>query len=75
MIAGLEFPDAGEIIIGDQNVVSLPAKDRDIALVFQQYALYPHMSVRQNLDTRSRSRRSPKRRPPNGSTTRRSCSI
>jgi multiple sugar transport system ATP-binding protein len=50
MIAGLEFPDAGEIIIGDQNVVSLPAKDRDIALVFQQYALYPHMSVRQNLE-------------------------
>lgn len=50
MIAGLEFPDAGEIIIGDQNVASLPAKDRDIALVFQQYALYPHMTVRQNLE-------------------------
>ena len=50
MIAGLEFPDAGEIIIGDQNVVPLQAKDRDIALVFQQYALYPHMTVRQNLE-------------------------
>jgi multiple sugar transport system ATP-binding protein len=50
MIAGLEFPDAGEIIIGDQNVVPLPARDRDIALVFQQYALYPHMTVRQNLE-------------------------
>lgn len=50
MIAGLEFPDAGEIIIGDQNVAPLPAKDRDIALVFQQYALYPHMTVRQNLE-------------------------
>jgi len=50
MIAGLEFPDAGEVIIGDQNVVPLPAKDRDIALVFQQYALYPHMTVRQNLE-------------------------
>ena len=50
MVAGLEFPDAGEIIIGDQNVVALPAKDRDIALVFQQYALYPHMAVRKNLE-------------------------
>ena len=50
MVAGLEFPDAGEVIIGDQNVVPLPAKDRDIALVFQQYALYPHMSVRENLE-------------------------
>lgn len=50
MIAGLEYPDAGEIVIGDQNVVSLPARDRDIALVFQQYALYPHMTVRQNLE-------------------------
>ena len=50
MIAGLEFPDAGEIIIGEQNVALLAAKDRDIALVFQQYALYPHMTVRQNLE-------------------------
>lgn len=50
MIAGLEFPDAGEIIIGDRNVVPLPARDRDIALVFQQYALYPHMTVRENLE-------------------------
>ncbi|MEZ4505670.1 MAG: ABC transporter ATP-binding protein [Thermomicrobiales bacterium] len=50
MIAGLEFPDAGEIVIGDQNVVPLEAKDRDIALVFQQYALYPHMTVRENLE-------------------------
>lgn len=50
MIAGLEFPDAGDIYIGDQNVVPLQAKDRDIALVFQQYALYPHMTVRENLE-------------------------
>lgn len=50
MIAGLEFPDAGEIFIGDQNVAPLKAKDRDIALVFQQYALYPHMTVRENLE-------------------------
>ncbi len=50
MIAGLEFPDAGEILIGDENVAPLPSKDRDIALVFQQYALYPHMTVRQNLE-------------------------
>ncbi len=50
MIAGLEFPDAGEIVIGDRDVAPLAAKDRDIALVFQQYALYPHMTVRQNLE-------------------------
>jgi multiple sugar transport system ATP-binding protein len=50
MVAGLEYPDAGEIIIGEQNVVPLQAKDRDIALVFQQYALYPHMTVRENLE-------------------------
>ncbi len=75
MIAGLEFPDAGEIIIGDQNVVPLPAKDRDIALVFQQYALYPHMTVRENLEYPLKIQKlSARRKSPNGSTMRRSCS-
>jgi len=49
MIAGLETPDEGEIYIGDQLVNDLPPKDRDVAMVFQSYALYPHMTVYDNL--------------------------
>ena len=49
MIAGLESISAGECRIGDQRVNDLPPKARDIAMVFQNYALYPHMTVRQNL--------------------------
>ena len=49
MIAGLEDITAGEISIGDVVVNNLPPKDRDIAMVFQNYALYPHMNVRENL--------------------------
>jgi ABC-type sugar transport system ATPase subunit len=49
MLAGLEEPDAGDIRIEDRSVVGMEPKDRDIALVFQQYALYPHLSVRDNL--------------------------
>ena len=49
MLAGLEEPDAGDIRIGGRSVVGLEPKDRDIALVFQQYALYPHLSVRDNI--------------------------
>ncbi|MEM0482472.1 MAG: ABC transporter ATP-binding protein [Nitrososphaerota archaeon] len=48
-IAGLETPDAGEIWIGDSMVNDLPPKDRDVAMVFQNYALYPHMKVYDNL--------------------------
>jgi len=48
-IAGLETPDEGEIYIGDRLVNDLPPKDRDVAMVFQSYALYPHMSVFDNL--------------------------
>jgi len=48
-IAGLETPDEGEIYIGDRLVNSLEPKERDIAMVFQTYALYPHMTVFQNL--------------------------
>jgi len=50
MIAGLEEISAGTIRIGDRVVNDLPPKDRDIAMVFQSYALYPHMSVRENMD-------------------------
>ncbi|HEY7634162.1 MAG TPA: sn-glycerol-3-phosphate ABC transporter ATP-binding protein UgpC [Gemmatimonadales bacterium] len=49
MIAGLETPTAGRILIGGREVTALPPQERDIAMVFQSYALYPHMSVRQNL--------------------------
>jgi multiple sugar transport system ATP-binding protein len=49
MIAGLETPTAGRILIGERDVTALPPQERDIAMVFQSYALYPHMSVRENL--------------------------
>jgi multiple sugar transport system ATP-binding protein len=49
MIAGLEEVTAGEIEIGEEQVTDLEPKERDIAMVFQNYALYPHMSVRDNL--------------------------
>jgi len=50
MIAGLEEVSAGTIAIGGRAVNHLPPKDRDIAMVFQSYALYPHMTVRENLE-------------------------
>ncbi len=49
MIAGLEEISKGKVIIGDRVVNDIPPKDRDIAMVFQNYALYPHMTVYDNL--------------------------
>jgi multiple sugar transport system ATP-binding protein len=49
MIAGLDAPDAGSIRIGDRDVTHLPPQDRDVAMVFQGYALYPHLSARDNI--------------------------
>lgn len=49
MIAGLEDISGGEILIGGTKVNNIPPKDRDIAFVFQSYALYPHMTVRENI--------------------------
>ncbi len=49
MIAGLEGISGGDVIIGDRIVNDLPPKERDIAMVFQSYALYPHMTVAQNM--------------------------
>ncbi len=49
MLAGLEDVNAGRILIGDKDVTDLSPKDRDIAMVFQNYALYPHMSVADNM--------------------------
>jgi len=48
-IAGLEEPDSGKVRIGDRDVTFAPPRDRDVAMVFQSYALYPHLSVRENL--------------------------
>ncbi len=49
MLAGLEDINGGRILIGDRDVTHVPPKDRDIAMVFQNYALYPHMSVADNM--------------------------
>ncbi len=49
MLAGLEEVNGGRILIGDRDVTNVPPKDRDIAMVFQNYALYPHMSVADNM--------------------------
>lgn len=49
MIAGLELPSAGEIYINGEEVSQKPASQRDIAFVFQMFALYPHMNVRKNI--------------------------
>ena len=49
MIAGLEEPTEGEILIGGELVNEMPPRDRDVAMVFQNYGLYPHMTVRENI--------------------------
>jgi len=49
LVAGLEAPDAGDILIGGQSVKGLTPASRNVAMVFQQYSLYPHMTVRENL--------------------------
>ena len=49
MVAGLEEPTTGNIYIGDRLVNDVPPKDRDIAMVFQNYSLYPHMDVYNNM--------------------------
>lgn len=60
IIAGLETPSAGEVIIGDRDVTSSHPKDRDVAMVFQSYALYPHMTAFDNLAFGLKMRRTPR---------------
>src|SRR5512143_1098154 len=60
MVAGLEEPTGGTIYIGERAVNDLPPKDRDIAMVFQEYALYPHMSVYKNMAFGLRLRKFPR---------------
>jgi len=59
MIAGLEDLSGGELYIGNRLVNDLPPKDRDVAMVFQSYALYPHMTVRDNISFGLRIRKVP----------------
>jgi multiple sugar transport system ATP-binding protein len=49
ILAGLELPDAGKVLLGERDVTRLQPRDRDVAMVFQSYALYPHMTVAENI--------------------------
>lgn len=49
MVAGLELPSSGDILIDDKSVVGIPPQNRNVAMVFQSFALYPHMTVRDNI--------------------------
>jgi multiple sugar transport system ATP-binding protein len=60
LVAGLETPTSGEIRLGEERLDTLAPKDRDVAMVFQSYALYPHMTVAENLSFGLRVRRTPK---------------
>jgi multiple sugar transport system ATP-binding protein len=60
IVAGLEEVTDGEVMIGERVVTDLPPKDRDVAMVFQNYALYPHMTVEQNLGIGLKLRHTPK---------------
>jgi multiple sugar transport system ATP-binding protein len=59
LIAGLDLPTSGRILINRQDVTDLPPQQRDLAMVFQSYALYPHLTVRENLSFGLRMRRTP----------------
>jgi multiple sugar transport system ATP-binding protein len=60
MLAGLESITSGEITIGDRNVTNLQPRDRDVAMVFQNYALYPHLTVRENIAFPLRASKKPR---------------
>ena len=62
MLAGLEPIDEGVVFIGDRDVTMVPPKDRDIAMVFQSYALYPHMTVAENIGFHLKIKRVPQGR-------------
>ena len=74
MVAGLEPLNSGRIHIGERDVTDVDPKDRDIAMVFQNYALYPHMTVAQNMGVRVEGRQDPEAADPRpGAATPRSC--
>src|SRR5438270_1393925 len=59
MVAGLEYPDAGRVLIGDRDVTDLPPRKRQIAMVFQSYAVFPHMTVFDNISFGLKMQRRP----------------
>jgi ABC-type sugar transport system ATPase subunit len=76
ILAGLETPSSGRVLIGERDVTRLQPRDRDVAMVFQSYALYPHMTIVENIGYRCGSgisipprarRRSPKSQRPSRS--------
>jgi ABC-type sugar transport system ATPase subunit len=62
LISGLETPTGGKIFIDEAEITDWEPKRRDVAMVFQNYALYPHMTVRENLEFGLKSRKIPKQR-------------
>ena len=60
MVAGLETLDSGRVRIGERDVTNVDPKDRDVAMVFQNYALYPHMTVAQNMGFALKIAKTPK---------------
>ena len=60
LLAGLERPSGGRIYIGERDVTFAATKDRDIAMVFQNYALYPHMNVYENMSFGLKLKRTPR---------------
>ncbi|MEM9539147.1 MAG: ABC transporter ATP-binding protein [Cyanobacteria bacterium P01_E01_bin.42] len=60
LIAGLEQPTAGQIVVGENNLTNTPPGDRNMAMVFQSYALYPHMTVAENIAASLKIRKTPK---------------
>jgi multiple sugar transport system ATP-binding protein len=60
MLAGLEYPDAGRILLGDRDVTNLPPRKRGIAMVFQSYAVFPHLNVFENIAFGLRMQKRPK---------------
>ncbi len=60
MVSGFETPTSGEIYLGDENVVSVPANKRNIAMVFQSYALFPHLTIYENVTYGLKLRKLPK---------------
>src|SRR5512145_1007112 len=57
MIAGLEIPDSGTIALGDKDITDLPVWERNVGVVFQNYALFPHMTVAENIGFGLRTRK------------------
>lgn len=60
IIAGLEKPDSGRVIIGNEDVTALAPQERDVSMVFQNYALYPHMTVKKNIEYGLKAKKIPK---------------